>query len=147
MLKRTNSKNQDFIDLVKDLDFYLALKDGEEHQYYAQFNTIANLEHCLVLYENDEPVGCGAIKEYDPETMEVKRMFVKADLRGNGKGALILSALEEWATELGYQYAILETGKRQTEAVHLYQKTYELIPNYGPYIGLENSVCFKKKLK
>ncbi|MGC4129660.1 MAG: GNAT family N-acetyltransferase [Bergeyella sp.] len=143
---RTDSKNQDFIDLVKDLDFYLALKDGEEHNFYAQYNCISELPHCVVLYENDIPVGCGAIKTYDSDTKEVKRMFVKDDFRRKGFGNEILSELENWAKELGSQYTILETGKRQKEAVSLYGKTYEEIPNYGQYEGVENSICFRKKL-
>ena len=145
-IKRTNSSDLDFVKLVKDLDFYLALKDGEEHSYYAQFNKIQDLKHCIVLYQNEIPVGCGAIKNFDSETMEVKRMFVKQEVRGNGFGAKILQELENWAKEIGSQYTILETGKRQTEAVKLYSKTYKVIPNYGQYEGIEDSVCFKKAL-
>ena len=143
---RTNSENQDFIDLVKDLDFYLALKDGEEHSFYAQFNKINNLENCLVVYENEEAIGCGAIKPYDENSMEVKRMFVKPEFRGKGFASKILTELENWSKEKGFSSTILETGKRQTEAVNLYSKTYEKIPNYGQYKGVENSVCFKKNL-
>ncbi len=145
-IKRTDSSDADFIELVKELDFYLALKDGEEHSYYAQFNKISELPHCVVLYQNEIPVGCGAIKEYDADTAEVKRMFVKQELRGKGLGTEILQNLENWAKELGYRYTILETGKRQTEAVKLYSNTYETIPNYGQYEGIENSICFKKEL-
>lgn len=143
---RTDSKNQDFIDLVKDLDYYLALKDGEEHTFYAQYNAITNLDHCIVLYENEIPAGCGAIKPFDANTAEVKRMFVDTQFRKKGYGDTVLNELEKWAKELGFDYTILETGKRQTEAVRMYDKTYEIIPNYGQYIGVENSVCFRKKL-
>ena len=84
IFKRTNSSDLDFIELIKELDFYLALKDGEEHSYYAQFNKISELPHCIVMYEDDVHVGSGAIKQYDRETAEVKRMFVKPDYRGKG---------------------------------------------------------------
>lgn len=144
--KRTDSSDSDFIELIKELDFYLALKDGEEHSYYAQFNKISELPHCMVLYQDGVAVGSGAIKQYDPETAEVKRMFVKPDYRGKGLGADILQHLEHWAKELGYSHTILETGKRQNEAVKLYSKTYQNIPNYGQYDGVENSICFKKDL-
>jgi putative acetyltransferase len=41
-----------------------------------------------------------------------------------------------------------ETGKRQPEAIALYEKQgYQRISNYGQYIGVENSVCFEKVLK
>ncbi|MBN9312045.1 MAG: GNAT family N-acetyltransferase [Chryseobacterium sp. 39-10] len=146
IFKRTNSSDLDFIELIKELDFYLALKDGEEHSYYAQFNKISELPHCIVMYEDDVPVGSGAIKQYDRETAEVKRMFVKPDYRGKGSGTEILQHLEQWAKELGYTHTILETGKRQTEAVRLYSKTYEVIPNYAQYEGMEDSICFQKNL-
>ena len=131
---------------MKDLDFYLALKDGEEHSFYAQFNSIATLENCLVLFENDLPVACGAIKRYDENAMEIKRMFVKPEYRNRGFAKQILRELEVWAKELGYKETILETGIRQTEAVNLYEKIYTRIPNYGQYEFAENSVCFKKNI-
>lgn len=144
--KKTDSNDPDFISLVKELDFYLALKDGEEHNFYAQFNKISNLNYCLVLYEDNIPAGCGAIKPFDADTMEVKRMFVEDKFRRKGYGTGILNELEKWAKDLGYKSTILETGKRQKEALSLYSKTYDVIPNFKQYIGVENSVCFKKDL-
>lgn len=141
---RTNSSHPNFIELVKDLDLYLADKDGEDHAFYAQFNKIDGLQHCIILFENENSIGCGAIKPYDENSMEVKRMFVKPEYRGKGYASEILTELENWAKELGYQSTILETGIRQTEAIKLYQKTYAVIPNYGQYEGIEDSVCFMK---
>ena len=145
-LKRTNSEDFDFINLVKDLDCYLALKDGEEHAYYTEFNKINALKNCVVLFENNEAIACGAIKPFDESSAEVKRMFVKPEFRGKGFAAQILKELENWAKELGFSKTILETGKRQTEAVNLYSKTYRVIPSYGQYKNIENSICFEKKL-
>ncbi|TXE12194.1 GNAT family N-acetyltransferase [Algoriphagus aquimarinus] len=147
-LNRTDSSNPDFIALVKLLDAYLAEKDGREHDFYNQFNTIVKLNNVVVCSENGVPVACGAIKEFDADTMEVKRMFTKPEARGNGLASRVLTELEEWAAELGYKNCVLETGKRQVEAVALYKnKGYSIIPNYAQYIGIENSVCFRKELK
>lgn len=147
-LTRTDSSNPDFIALVKLLDAYLAEKDGRDHDYYNQFNTIVMLEHVVVGYENGIPVCCGAIKEFDAGSMEVKRMFTKPEARGKGIASRVLTELEDWANELGYNKCVLETGKRQVEAVALYKKKgYSIIPNYAQYIGIENSLCFKKELK
>ncbi len=81
---RTSSDNQDFINLIKQLDIYLAEKDESEHSYYAQFNKIDKIKYAVVAYENNIPLACGAIKEYDSETMEVKRMFTLTESRGIG---------------------------------------------------------------
>lgn len=146
-LIRTNSDNPDFISLVRLLDAELARRDGEEHSFYAQFNTIAKLKHVVVAYDNAKAVGCGAIKEQTPDAMEVKRMYVLPESRKSGIATEILTGLERWAKELGYEKCVLETGKRQPEAIALYSKNgYKIIPNYGQYIGIENSVCFEKQL-
>lgn len=145
---RTSSENPDFIKLVALLDADLAIRDGEEHDFYHQFNKIDAIKHVIIAYENETPLGCGAIKEFDPYSMEVKRMYTLSDSRGKGIATLILNELEHWATELLYDRCILETGKKQPEAIALYTKSgFKLIANYGQYKGVENSLCFEKKLK
>ena len=145
---RTDSENQDFIDLVKYLDADLAERDGDDHSFYTQFNKIDKINFVVVAYENEKPLGCGAIKEYEPETVEIKRMYVSPESRGRGIATKILYELEQWATELSFVKCILETGKRQPEAIRLYKKNgYNIIPNYGQYTNVENSVCFRKVVK
>jgi GNAT superfamily N-acetyltransferase len=144
---RTNSENKDFLHLVKYLDAELAQLDGDEHAFYAQLNKTHNLNHVIVAYENDKPVACGALREYSPTTMEVKRMYTLPGNRGKGIATKILKELENWAAELSYQKCILETGKRQPDAIWLYQKNgYKIIPSYGKYLVMENSVCFEKEI-
>jgi GNAT superfamily N-acetyltransferase len=147
-LERTNSANQDFIELVRALDADLAQRDGSEHSFYAQFNKIDMIKYVVVAYEHDKPVGCGAIKELVPGTMEVKRMYTLPGHRGKGIATKVLGELERWAAELSYEKCVLETGKRQPEAIALYKKSgYKIIPNYGQYSGMENSVCFEKDVR
>lgn len=146
-IKRVNSKNPDFIALVAKLDIYLTKVDGDEHDFYHQFNSIDTLQHVIVFYMDDIPVGCGAIKEFNSTKVEVKRMYVTPKSRGIGLGSKILKELENWAAELNYTSCILETGKRQVEAIALYTKNgYQVIPNYGQYQGVENSACFQKNV-
>jgi len=146
-LLRTNSDNQDFIELVKCLDADLAERDGDAHPFYAQFNKIDKIKFVVVAYEDGIPVACGAIKEFSPGIMEIKRMYTSPESRGKGIAGKVLDELERWAVELSCQKCILETGKKQPEAVRLYQKSgYQIIPNYGQYTGVENSVCFEKEL-
>jgi putative acetyltransferase len=145
---RTNSDNTDFISLVKLLDAELAERDGADHPFYAQYNKIDKIKNVVIAYENENPVSCGAIKEYEPRIMEVKRMYTLIEYRGKGIATVLLTELEKWAKELGYEKCILETGKKQPEAIRLYEKNgYKLIPNYGQYAGVENSVCFEKEMK
>ena len=146
-LIRTDSGNQDFVHLVRNLDAYLAERDGNEHSFYAQFNTIDKIKYVVVAYENRTPVGCGAIKEYTPGIAEVKRMYTTPESRGKGIASKVLAELELWAAELSYKKCLLETGKRQPEAIALYKKNgYQSIQNYGQYANTENSLCFEKEL-
>src|SRR6187455_1149633 len=119
---RTDSDNMDFRKLVALLDADLKTRDGEEHGFYAQFNKIESIRNVVVCYAEGEPIGCGAFKQYDDEKVEIKRMFVQPVYRGRGIGLEILNELEKWATELKYSAYVLETGKKQPEAISLYQK-------------------------
>ncbi len=145
---KTNSDNEDFRNLVKELDSYLAVTDGEEHEFYDQFNKLDNIEHVAVLYKNNVPAACGAIKEHSPGVVEIKRMFVIPEFRNQGLASKILHILELWARELGYNKCILETGLRQVEAIGLYHRNnYKVIKNYPPYTNRVNSKCFEKILE
>ena len=144
---RTDSDHPDFRKLVRELDADLSIRDGAEHAFYHQFNQIDKIKYAIVAYEGEIPVGCGAIKEFSPDAMEVKRMYVVPGRRGQGFASSVLQELERWTFELGYKKCLLETGKKQPEAIQLYQKSnYKIIPNYGQYQGIENSLCFEKLL-
>lgn len=145
--RRTDSDNSDFQELVMLLDADLQIRDGAEHGFYAQFNKIANIRNVVVFYIDQKPVGCGAFKEYDQNSVEIKRMFVRPEYRNQGLGLAILKELEKWAVELNFSAAILETGKKQPEAITLYQKAgYRIIENFGQYEHVENSVCMTRDL-
>lgn len=146
-IKKTDSTDTDFQSLVKFLDADLAIRDGDDHDFYHQFNGIDTLKHCLLLIKNGKAVGCGAIKFYDDNTAEVKRMFVLESERGQGFASQLLKELETWAKDLGFENLILETGINQPEAIALYKKCgYQIIENYGQYQGVETSLCFKKSI-
>ena len=147
-LLRTTSENPDFQNLVILLDEILAFLDGDEHAFYAQYNKTDHIKNVIVCYEGEKALGCGAFKPYDSDTVEIKRMFTLPENRGKGIAHSILNELEKWAVELGNHAAVLETGKRQHEAIGLYQKAgYTITANYGQYQNMENSVCMRKDLK
>jgi putative acetyltransferase len=144
---KTDASNTDFQNLAVLLDAFLEILDGDEHVFYAQLNTTGNMRNVIVCYADNQPVGCGAFKEFDETQVEIKRMFVLPGYRGQGIGLNILKQLESWAAELNYSACVLETGKRQPEAIALYKKAgYLFIKNFGKYENVENSVCMKKRL-
>lgn len=143
---RTNSDNKEFLTLVDSLDAELAIRDGDDHSFYAQFNKPQGLLGVVVAYLDDDPVGCGAFKRFSDAEAEIKRMFVKAECRGQRIAAKVLAELEDWSTEFGFSAFILETGFKQPEAIALYTRSgYTVIPNYGQYADVPNSVCLRKE--
>lgn len=146
-IRRVDSTNEDFIQLVQKLDAELAVLDGDEHAFYHTLNAIDAIKNVIVLYDRNVPVACGAFKAFAPAVVEIKRMYVMPDKRNAGLASKVLAALEEWATESGITSCVLETGKRQPDAIRLYTKNgYKQIENFGKYAGIENSVCFAKSL-
>lgn len=147
-IKRTNSDDNDFHVLINRLNSYLLQQYGGLQDFYSQFNKVDNIPNVVIAYVDDNPVGCGCFKKFDESSVEIKRMFVADEQRGKGIGAAILQELEKWAAELGNKEAVLEMGNRQPAASVLYQKQgFTIIPNYGQYIGMEEtSICMKKEL-
>ena len=146
-IKRTNSRDPQFLALNKLLDRELAIRDGKDHAFYTQYNAVEDIKYIVIAFIGEDAVGCGAIKFYEPGVMEIKRMYVPENHRRKGIAGRVLAELEKWALELGFSKCILETGRMQPEAIHLYQKHgYQEIPNYGQYEGVENSICFGKTL-
>ncbi|RYY46664.1 MAG: GNAT family N-acetyltransferase [Chitinophagaceae bacterium] len=143
--KKTDSSDRDFQKLVNLLDADLAIRDGDDHAFYDQFNKIANIKNVMVAYMEGEAVGCGAFKEWEDGLVEIKRMYVSPTKRNRGIAHQLLTHLETWAKELNYKGCVLETGINQPEAIRLYEKAgYHRIENYGQYKNVMTSICMKK---
>jgi putative acetyltransferase len=72
----------DFLMLVNLLDADLAAQNGKENDFFKALNTVNTIKHVLIVFDNGIASGCGAIKAYDNETMEIKRMFTLLAKRG-----------------------------------------------------------------
>lgn len=146
-IQRTDSSGKDFRDLVKLLDADLAIRNGEDQAFYNQFNNIDVVKNCIVVYIDEIPAACGAFKKFENDTVEIKRMYTHPDFRKKGLATAMVKELEEWAKELNYKKAVLETSLEQNEALSVYEKSgYQRIPNYGQYAGIEKSVCYEKTM-
>jgi GNAT superfamily N-acetyltransferase len=110
--------------------------------------TAADIVHFVVAYAADgTPAGCGGLRRLDATSGEIKRMYVAPGYRGTGVSTAVLGALEEHARGLGWTHLRLETGPGQPEAVRFYRREgYRPIPNFGPYAGEPQSLCFERAL-
>lgn len=147
-IKRTDSSDAGFRSLINQLNADLRERNGNIMDIYDGHNLIGQIDTVVVACLDNQPVGCGCFKHYDDDSVEIKRMFVRPDARGNGISRMILNELEAWAKSLGFSYTVLETGGKQSEALGLYKRAgYINIPTYPPYVDLPDSICFKKSLK
>ncbi len=146
-LNRCNGADPVFSALTCELDRDLRERYGEQMDFYGAFNHSSDVEHALYAALDGEPVGCGCFKPFADGMVEMKRVFVQSSQRGKGIARELMRTLENWARELGYRAAVLETGVLQPDAIRLYEAAgYERIPNYPPYEGVAESICYRKTL-
>lgn len=86
----------------------------------------------VLLRHGGQTVAGGAIRRYDDETAEVKRMWTSHLHRRQGLGRRVLAELEAAAIDLGYRKLYLTTGPRQPEAAALY-----LAAGFAPQFDVE----------
>ena len=147
-LIETTGTDTRFVALCSELDADLNEQNGEAFQeIYNQYNTLEKIHDVVLALQNNTPVACAAIKEYAPDTAEIKRVFTKPVCRGQGVAAAVISALEQRAKQQGYTRLVLETGITMLPAQRLYHRLgFHQIPNYGQYAGLSGSYCMEKAI-
>lgn len=92
------------------------------------------------------PAACGAYRPWE-NAAEIKRMFVAHAFRARGFGRVMLRFLEAEAARRGFSRAVLETGTKQHEAIRLYESEgWTRIPQFGPYLKSQMSVCYGKTI-
>lgn len=145
----TDGNNKDFVILCKKLDNFLnEISGGEENRsQYVEYNKLEDIHDVIIIYINNTPVGCAAFKHYDDKTAEIKRVFIIEEYRRKGLSNQLMSLLENKAKEKGYKKLILETGEPLDAAMKLYSNIgYKIIPNYGQYKDMEESICMEKNI-
>jgi putative acetyltransferase len=88
---------------------------------------------CLVMTEDDQIIGTGAIRKIDTDVCELKRLWLLSEYHGKGLGYLLMQELFAFAREKKYQWMWLETDQdHQNRAFNFYKRLgfYE-IPRYS----------------
>ena len=146
-LKRCTGADADFRAMVASLDEELNSRYGAQMEFFGPHNHSAAVQQALVIYADGLPVGCGCFKPFSADSVEMKRIFVLSAYRGRRLARALMAELEAWAHEIGYAFAVLETGILQPDAIRLYEAAgYDRIPNYPRYEDVKESFCFRKRL-
>lgn len=99
----------------------------------------------VVRDERGVAVGCGSLRLLDPDTAEIKRMWISPTMRGGGAGWALLQALESTAVELGATSGVLDTNETLTSALALYRANgWQEVPQYND--NEQATHWFKKNL-
>ncbi len=148
--KWTDGSNEDFHKFyLKTEEFYSSIVGGLKNRAaFVPYNISESITDVLIASVSGVAVGCAGLKAYSDSDVEIKRVWVDPEFRGNHISTAMMDALEKKASELGFKRAILQTRPQMEEAVHLYTKRgYVLIENYPPYDKLEGAICFAKELR
>ncbi|WP_339299384.1 GNAT family N-acetyltransferase [Paenibacillus sp. FSL R5-0623] len=100
-------------------------------------------------WEGDDLLGCGAIKELDPEHAELKSMRTASAHLRKGVARKILAYIMEVATDRGYKRISLETGSMDSfiPARKLYEDFgFEYCEPFADYILDPNSTFMTKTI-
>lgn len=139
--------SQDAFEMMEELSETLEKITGNSGRSSFNIKDLSDTRAVFVVAYNDEEeaIGCGAIRPINENTAEVKRMYAKS--KAKGVGTAILSYLEGQAQKLGYSKFCLETRLVNKRAVAFYEsRGYHRIASYGKYAGRAEAVCFEKTL-
>lgn len=145
----TDGMDQRFIHLCHELDDYLNEIAGgkKQREQYEQYNTLEHIHDVILIMHKGVAAACGSFREYESGVAEVKRVFTREEYRHCGFGRICMEKIEERARQQGYRKLILETGSVLTYACQLYESMgYQVIPNYGPYKEMKESICMEKRI-
>lgn len=122
-------------ELIAELDCYLEALYPPESRFGLSIEALQDKSVTLFVAKiGDKSVGCGGIQLQAPGYAEIKRMYVRPDMRGEGIGKQIVSEIEAFAKQANVHTLRLETGVYQLAAIHLYQKLgYYPIPPFNDY--------------
>jgi putative acetyltransferase len=135
-------------ELIAELDAYnTSLYPAESNHFDPPEKLAAARAVFLVVEADGRLVGCGAAKHCG-EWAEIKRMFLKPEVRGAGLASRMLERLLEWARTEGLQFARLETGNRSAGALGLYRRAgFREIPAFPPYQPDPLSIFMERPLR
>lgn len=75
-----------------------------------------------IVYVDDKPAGCVALRKLSEENCELKRLYVRPEFRGNRLSYNLVQKVIDDAKSIGYKSMLLDTLPFLKSAIHLYKK-------------------------
>ena len=105
-------------EIVECFDRQGELSDIDNFQSYY----FANRGLFLVVIDDNQVVGTGAVRRISENVCELKRLWLLEPYHGKGLGYRVLQKLIKFAQEKGYKKILLETDHEQERALRFYRK-------------------------
>ena len=135
-------------ELIAELNRRYADRSDDEASSFRPDDVTVPRNVFVVATLDGAPAGCGALRPFATDLVEIKRMYVRESARGLGVGRAIVAELEKLAAQFGYKSMILETGVRQPEAIALYISSgFARTANFSEYADNPLSVCYGKDIR
>ena len=151
-IERLSSPTQDARELIAELDDALgALYEPHQRHGLSVKQVFRPNVRFFVAHIGDAAMGCGALALFD-DYAEVKRMYTREAVRGQGVGKTLLAKIEAEARAAGKPMLRLETGTLQAAALGLYERCgFRPRGPFGHYAELEprriaTSLFYEKRL-
>lgn len=141
----TDEKDEQFLNLVEELDDGYYQRIGEELEKYKQYNEFKDPHIVMLMVDDDNAIACASYRTCGEKSVEFKRVYVKKEYRKRGIAYRLIKELEKDAIEKGFIYSYIVTGKNNHAAIGLYEKLdYFKTEKFGQFRDDETVVCMKK---
>jgi putative acetyltransferase len=151
-IEQAVAATEDVRALVAELDAELGAEYPPEQRHGLSIDAIFQPHvRFFVARLDGAAVGCGGVALYDGFG-EVKRMYVRPQVRGSAVAAALLRRIEAEACAAGRTLVRLETGTRQLAALRFYERSgYRRCDAFGAYATMPphkiaTSVFFEKRI-
>lgn len=145
---KTTKENEIFITLCSALNAEFArLLSGAVNPTATRADKTGDFTDVILAFAGSVPIACIALRPFDKDTAEIKRMYVIPEMRNSGIGTKLIEKITAVALGKGCKFLVLETNEKLPDAKRLYEKMgFAKIKSYGPYDDLEETLCMGKKL-
>lgn len=129
--KHLTSIRELFLEYAESLGFSLCFQNFDKE--------LANLPgdysppdgRLILALDLNKPIGCVALRKLEKHICEMKRLYIKPEMRGMGLGEQLVRTVIDEAVKIGYMKMRLDTVPKMKEAIDLYRKIG--FKEVGPY--------------
>jgi ribosomal protein S18 acetylase RimI-like enzyme len=120
-----------FLEYADSLEFSLDFQDFDEELADFPGAYEEPTGALLIAIEDERPIGCVALRRFDEDVSEMKRLYVRPAYHGRGLGRTLAEAIVSEAKKLGYKKMLLDTVPSMKAAQGLYLSMgFREIPPY-----------------